>query len=243
MNKAFADVLACCITQHGESWLHPPLRTAFREMSAASAVDMAATVRAARAGAAGCGGRDSPGSSTSTSGASDASDAATVVVSVSDASGGGSGDKGSAALAGTPRSQMISFELWDAEGQLVAGEFGSVAGCSYTSFSGFYEVDGTGAVQMAMTAACLEAAGFAWWDMGQEHAYKRQHGASMIPRAAFLAEFRAHRTKPNRLAELLAERDGRLTHADLCMAGSGREARPSGSASRGRGCDIESYGF
>ena len=96
---------------------------------------------------------------------------------------------------------------------------------------------------LRLAAACLEAAGFAWWDMGQEHAYKRQHGASMIPRAAFLAEFRAHRTKPNRLAELLAERDGRLTHADLCMAGSGREARPSGSASRGRGCDIESYGF
>ena len=87
---------------------------------------------------------------------------------------------------------MCSFALW-LDGKLVAGEFGALVGSSYTSYSGFYRVDGAGAAQMALTALVLQRAGFAFWDMGQEHTYKLRHGATLMPRASFLALFRGAR--------------------------------------------------
>ena len=73
---------------------------------------------------------------------------------------GGQGDRYGDAV------QVCSFELWEG-GSLVAGEFGCVVGCSYTSFSGFHSVDSAGSVQMLLTARLLETAGFEYWDMGQ----------------------------------------------------------------------------
>ena len=104
---------------------------------------------------------------------------------------------------------MVSFELWQ-DGKLVAGEFGSMTGCSYTSFSGFHRVDSAGSVQMAMTARLLQRAGFDFWDMGQEHAYKLRVGAAMEPRDAFLRRFRDARARPSRLAALAARGGGRF---------------------------------
>jgi len=183
VGQAFGRVLACCIEQHGESWLHPPMISAFCEMGGA------------RPGLASAGG-------------SLEAEMPAVVAPASGAAG------------------MLSFELWretaasedgsaPASRTLVAGEFGSVAGRSYTSFSGFYREDGSGAAQMALTSACLEAAGFAWWDMGQEHAYKHERGARMMPRADFLRAYRVHRTQPNAMGELLRRHSGRLTSAAL----------------------------
>ena len=152
VGKAFDAVVSRCIAQHGESWLHAPVR---RGLSALAATRHEGACKAAAA---------------------------------------------------APRStsvQIISFELWRA-GELVAGEIGAAVGRSYTSFSGFHEVDNAGSVQIALTAKVLEAAGFAWWDMGQYHEYKVRHGARMLPRQAFLTDFRRERHRHNSMAEQLA---------------------------------------
>ena len=121
---------------------------------------------------------------------------------------GGSSTSGSSA-------RLCSFALW-LDGELVAGEFGAVCGCSYTSYSGFYRRDGAGGIQMALTAKVLQAAGFAFWDMGQEHAYKLGHGARLLPRQAFLERFREERCRPNTLAQLIVRsHGGRFGAADL----------------------------
>lgn len=106
--------------------------------------------------------------------------------------------------------RFVSFELWSrppagsAEPPaLVAGDLGCVVGRSYTSYSGFHAQSGAGSVQLALTAALLERAGFGWWDLGQEHGYKTVIGATVLPRAVFLRRFRQLRVQPNRLAELL----------------------------------------
>ena len=88
-----------------------------------------------------------------------------------------------------------SFEVWSADGTLAAGEFGAVVGGVYTSFTGFFDSKhpGAGTVQLCGTAKLLQDAGFAFWDLGQEIPYKLELGASMLPRAEFLAQFRAAR--------------------------------------------------
>ena len=43
----------------------------------------------------------------------------------------------------------------------------------------------------ALLPRLLERAGFAWWDLGQEHEYKRRMGAAVWPRRRFLDAFRA----------------------------------------------------
>ena len=90
----------------------------------------------------------------------------------------------------------------------------------YTSFTGFFDKDysGAGTVQLLAMARLLQEAGFAFWDLGQELAYKLDLGcdasppphaaplgssrlmdcmdrrrAKLLPRAEFLAEFRAAR--------------------------------------------------
>ena len=102
-----------------------------------------------------------------------------------------------------PQPRMCCFALWHG-GELVAGDFGAVVGSVYTSFSGFFTVSGAGCVQIVLTAKLLQAAGFAWWDMGGEHAYKLGYGATLLPRASFLVEFREQRCRPNGLDTLLA---------------------------------------
>ena len=109
----------------------------------------------------------------------------------SGSAGGGEGD-----------ARLCCFALWSPEGKLVAGEFGVIVGSVYTSFTGFYEVDGAGAIQMALTAKLLEKAGFAFWDMGQEHAYKSTQGAVTMQRRAFLTAFRERRSKGTTLSKM-----------------------------------------
>jgi Leu/Phe-tRNA-protein transferase len=112
------------------------------------------------------------------------------------------------------RGRMCSFALW-LDGKLVAGEFGALVGRSYTSYSGFYRLDGAGAAQMALTALVLQRAGFAFWDMGQEHAYKLHHGATLMPRAPFLALFRGARAHATGLDLLTKQHGGRFLGSEL----------------------------
>ena len=127
----------------------------------------------------------------------------------------------------------FAFTFFLDPGELVAGEFGAVCGRNYTSFSGFYRKQSAGSVtlthkatdrtpyliciftlaltptllqvQMALTAQVLKAAGFAYWDMGQGHAYKLSYGANLLPRDVFLDLFRAERARSHKLNTLIEQ--------------------------------------
>ena len=133
VGDSYDAVLAGCLRQHSDSWLHPPLCAALAAMRSPSGGAVART---------------------------------------------------------------LSFALWRGE-QLVAGEIGAVTGSVYTSFTGFHAADGAGAAQIALTARLLERAGFAFWDMGQEHEYKLKHGAIVVSRCEFLDAFRRGRCRPS----------------------------------------------
>jgi Leu/Phe-tRNA-protein transferase len=83
----------------------------------------------------------------------------------------------------------VSFALYRDE-KLVAGEFGIVCGRVYTSYSGYFEEDNAGTVQMLLTAHWLEELGFGFWDLGMPLDYKLTLGAREISREDFYALFR-----------------------------------------------------
>ena len=85
---------------------------------------------------------------------------------------------------------MASFGLYR-EGRLVAGEFGVLAGRVYTSYSGYYDEDSAGSVQLVLTGRWLRDAGFAFWDLGMDIPYKRGLGARILGREKFLELFRS----------------------------------------------------
>jgi Leu/Phe-tRNA-protein transferase len=85
--------------------------------------------------------------------------------------------------------RMVSFGLYR-ENRLVAGEFGVVAGRVYTSYSGYYDENSAGSVQLAMTGRYLRDAGFAFWDLGMPLPYKKSLGAQIIDRENFFELFR-----------------------------------------------------
>ncbi|GHT67937.1 hypothetical protein FACS1894110_14400 [Spirochaetia bacterium] len=72
------------------------------------------------------------------------------------------------------------------EGRLAAGEFGVVAGKVYTSYSGYYDEDSAGTVQLILTGRYLRDAGFAFWDLGMPLEYKIRLGAREMERGKFL---------------------------------------------------------
>ena len=82
----------------------------------------------------------------------------------------------------------VSFALYR-EGKLKAGEFGIIAGRVYTSYSGYYEENNAGTVQMILTAHYLENAGIDFWDLGMPLDYKLTIGAREISRGEFLRLF------------------------------------------------------
>jgi Leu/Phe-tRNA-protein transferase len=83
----------------------------------------------------------------------------------------------------------FSFALYR-DDKLVAGEFGVVCGKVYTSYSGFYEEDNAGTVQIILSARYLEAQGFTFLDLGMPLDYKNDLGAEDISPEAFVALFR-----------------------------------------------------
>ncbi|MCL2244661.1 MAG: GNAT family N-acetyltransferase [Treponema sp.] len=82
-----------------------------------------------------------------------------------------------------------SFALYR-NGKLVAGEFGVVCGNVYTSYSGYFDEDNAGTVQIILTARYLQEHGFSFLDFGMPMNYKTDLGAVDISPAEFVRLFR-----------------------------------------------------
>mmetsp|Transcript_81343 Transcript_81343/g.188953 ORF Transcript_81343/g.188953 Transcript_81343/m.188953 type:complete len:334 (+) Transcript_81343:17-1018(+) len=93
-----------------------------------------------------------------------------------------------------------SVELWNAAGELVAGDLGYTVGGVYTSMTGFrtQHSQGAGEVQLVLTAALLHRMGYDWWDLGMVMKYKARLGARVISRDEFIKRLRCNRDSPAR---------------------------------------------
>lgn len=94
-----------------------------------------------------------------------------------------------------PYAYPACFALYreDSDGtkKLVAGEFGVVCGNVYTSYSGYYDEDNAGTVQIILTTRYLQENGFLFFDMGMPLNYKTDLGATDISPDEFIRLFRA----------------------------------------------------
>jgi Leu/Phe-tRNA-protein transferase len=86
--------------------------------------------------------------------------------------------------------QPVSFSLYK-NGKLVAGEFGITVGRVYTSYSGYYDENNAGTVQLIGTARYLEEHGFSFLDFGMPLEYKTSLGAQDIRPEEFVKLFRS----------------------------------------------------
>jgi len=92
-------------------------------------------------------------------------------------------------LSPTASAYPASFALYR-DGKLVAGEFGVVYEKVYTSYSGYYDEDNAGTVQLILTTRYLEEHGFSFFDMGMPLDYKNELGAIDISPLEFVLLFR-----------------------------------------------------
>ena len=90
------------------------------------------------------------------------------------------------------RVKPVSFSVYR-EGELKAGEVGVTIGRVYTSYSGYYEEDNAGNVQMILMALWLEKMGFDFLDFGMPLEYKNRLGARDLSPQRFVELFRAAR--------------------------------------------------
>lgn len=86
---------------------------------------------------------------------------------------------------------MMSVELCNSEGELVAGELGYKIGGVYTSLTGFFKKEkrykNYGKLQMVLLAHYLEKEGFSFWNLGHPFMqYKLDLGAKVYSRDRFL---------------------------------------------------------
>jgi len=86
----------------------------------------------------------------------------------------------------------FSFGLYR-DGELKAGEFGIVTGRVYTSYSGYYEEDNAGTVQIILMVQWMERNGFSFFDFGMPLDYKTALGAKNIEPRRFVELFRSGR--------------------------------------------------
>jgi Leu/Phe-tRNA-protein transferase len=86
----------------------------------------------------------------------------------------------------------VSFGVYR-DGELKAGEFGVLIGRVYTSYSGYYEEDNAGTVQMILMAQWMNKTGFDFLDLGMPLDYKTGLGARNIEPGRFVELFRAAR--------------------------------------------------
>ena len=86
----------------------------------------------------------------------------------------------------------VSFAVYR-DGKLKAGEIGVIVGQVYTSYSGYYEEDNAGTVQMILMTRWLEENGFVFLDLGMPLDYKTDLGAKDITPDRFVELFRAAR--------------------------------------------------
>ena len=91
-----------------------------------------------------------------------------------------------------PQAMPVSFAVYR-EDELKAGEIGVVVGRVYTSYSGYYEEDNAGTVQMILMTQWLEKTGFHFVDLGMPLDYKTTLGARDITPRQFVELFRKAR--------------------------------------------------
>jgi Leu/Phe-tRNA-protein transferase len=92
-------------------------------------------------------------------------------------------------LSPTAYAYPASFALYR-NGKLASGEFGVVCGKVYTSYSGFYDEDNAGTVQLVFTTRYLQEHGFLFFDLGMPMDYKTDLGAVNISPQEFVQLFR-----------------------------------------------------
>jgi len=85
----------------------------------------------------------------------------------------------------------VSFALYR-NGKLVAGEFGIVCNRIYTSYSGYYEENNTGTIQIILTSHYLQEHGFSFFDLGMPLDYKTDLGAVDISAEEYVRHFREY---------------------------------------------------
>jgi len=105
---------------------------------------------------------------------------------------GNSGGGDSGKLTPSEKAHPASFALYRG-GKLVAGEFGVVCGKVYTSYSGFYDEDNAGTVQIILAARHLQEQGFSFFDLGMPLDYKKDLGAVDISAEEFVRLFRGEK--------------------------------------------------
>ncbi|GHV49955.1 leucyl/phenylalanyl-tRNA--protein transferase [Spirochaetia bacterium] len=88
-----------------------------------------------------------------------------------------------------PSARPFSFGVYR-DGELRAGEFGTITGRVYTSYSGYHDESNAGKAQMILTARWLRDNGFAFWDLGMPLPYKTEMGAVDLNTKEFLRIFR-----------------------------------------------------
>ncbi|MDR2484466.1 MAG: GNAT family N-acetyltransferase [Treponema sp.] len=91
-----------------------------------------------------------------------------------------------------PPVRPVSFGVYR-NGALKAGEFGILTGGVYTSYSGYYDEDSTGTVQLVLMTQYLRDRGCAFLDLGMPLDYKRTLGATNIDPKRFVKMFREGR--------------------------------------------------
>ena len=90
------------------------------------------------------------------------------------------------------RTRLVSFGVYR-DGELKAGEVGVVMGRVYTSYSGYYDEDNAGTVQMIKMVQWLDKTGFDFLDLGMPLDYKTALGARDISPRQFVELFRKAR--------------------------------------------------
>ena len=88
--------------------------------------------------------------------------------------------------------EPVSFALYR-NGKLAAGEFGIKTGRVYTSYSGYYDEDNAGTVQLILTTRYLQENGYLFFDLGMPLTYKSGLGAVDISPDEFVKLFREGR--------------------------------------------------
>ncbi|MHC6202143.1 hypothetical protein ACYULU_03000 [Breznakiellaceae bacterium SP9] len=93
--------------------------------------------------------------------------------------------------------EVLSFEVYR-DNELKAGEFGIKTGKIYTSYSGFYNENGAGSVQLLLMLRYLRDNGYVMCNFGTDNSkrnntYKRKLGAEYITRDEFLDIWRIAR--------------------------------------------------